>query len=208
MNQLWIGWEKPVKTNGCGWDIGGRVDLMYGSDWRYGLCNGLETNLDAPNQIYGFIMPQFYLEVGYNDLTVKIGHYAPSIGYEVVAAPGNFFYSHSYALGYSEPVLVTGFQGDYKLNESLEPHCRSPRRLQSVPGRGRQVPFPGRGKWHNDEHKVSVSLMTDIGPQVNGLDPLGQNNQYELTLVFKKQFSEKLLYAFEQVFGGTEENAD
>ena len=61
-------------------------------------------------------MPQFYMEVGYNDLTVRMGHYAPSIGYEVVAAPGNFFYSHSYALAYSEPVLVTGLQADYKLN--------------------------------------------------------------------------------------------
>ena len=49
MNQLWLGWERPVKTDGCGWDIGGRVDLMYGSDWRYGECYGLETNLDAPN---------------------------------------------------------------------------------------------------------------------------------------------------------------
>ena len=36
MNQLWLGWERAVKTDGCGWDIGGRIDLMYGSDWRYG----------------------------------------------------------------------------------------------------------------------------------------------------------------------------
>ena len=60
MNQLWLGWERPVKTDGCGWDIGGRIDLMYGSDWRYGDCYGLETNLDAPNHLYGFILPQFY----------------------------------------------------------------------------------------------------------------------------------------------------
>ena len=213
MNQLWLGWERPVKTDGCGWDIGGRIDLMYGSDWRYGLCNGLETNLDAPNQTYGFIMPQFYMEVGYNDLTVKIGHFAPSIGYEVVAAPGNFFYSHSYALGYSEPVLVTGFQGDYKLNEYWNFIAGLNEGFNEFQDEDGKFHFLGGVKWHNDEHKVSVSLMTDVGPQDVGpqfgpVDPLGRNNQYEFTLVFKKQFSEKLLYASEQVFGVTEENSD
>ena len=181
MNQLWLGWERPVKTDGCGWDIGGRVDLMYGTDWRYGLCNGLETNLDAPNRIYGFIMPQFYLEVGYDNLTVKLGHFAPSIGYEVVAAPGNFFYSHSYVLGYSEPVLVTGFQADYKLNESWNLIGGLNEGFNQFQDEDGKFHFLGGVKWHNDEHKVSFSLMTDIGPQVNSLDPLGQNNQYELT---------------------------
>ena len=59
--------------------------------------------------------------------------------------------------------------------------------------------FLGGVKWHNDEHKVSVSLMTDIGPQYAAAD-----NQFLYSLVFKKQISEKLLYAFEQVLGGTE----
>ena len=40
------------------------------------------------------------------------------MGYEIVAAPGNFFYSHSYDLGYAEPVLVTGIQADYKLSDN------------------------------------------------------------------------------------------
>ena len=172
------------------------------------MCNGLETNLDAPNKLYGLILPQFYMEVGYNDLTVKIGHYAPSIGYEVVAAPGNFFYSHSYALGYSEPVLVTGLQADYKLNDFWNLIGGFHEGFNQFQNENGKFHFLGGVKWHNDEHKVSVSLMTDVGPQANSLDPLGQNNQYEYTLVFKKQLSEKFSYAFEHVFGVTEENAD
>jgi hypothetical protein len=199
MNQLWVGWEKAVKTDGCGWDIGGRIDLMYGSDWRYGECFGLETNIDAPNHLYGFIMPQFYMEVGYNDLTVKLGHYAPSIGYEVVAAPGNFFYSHSYALGYSEPVLVTGVQGDYKLNNHWNFIAGFHDGFNAFEDPNGMFHFLGGAKWHNDEHKVSVSWMTDLGPQ--GPAP---NGQYVSVLVFKKQLHEKWVYAFEQVLGGTE----
>ena len=166
MNQLWLGWERPVKTDGCGWDIGGRIDLMYGSDWRYGECYGLETNLDAPNHLYGFILPQFYMEVGYNDLTVKMGHFAPSIGYEVVAAPGNFFYSHSYALGYSEPVLVTGLQADYKLSNHWNVIGGFNNGFNEFEDQNGMLHFLGGAKWHNDEHKVSLSLMTDIGPQM------------------------------------------
>ncbi len=201
MNQLWLGWEKAVKQSDCGgWDIGGRVDLMYGSDWRYGECYGLETNLDSPNHLYGLILPQFYMEVGYNNLSVKMGHFAPSIGYEVVAAPGNFFYSHSYALGYSEPVLVTGLQADYRIGDHWNVIGGFNNGFNQFVDQNGMLHFLGGAKWHNDEHKVSLSWMIDAGPQ----DPLGQNNQYVSSLVFKKQFNEKLSYAFEQTFGGTE----
>ena len=38
------------------------------------------------------ILPQFYLEVAVNNLTVKLGHFATFTSYEVVPAPMNFFY--------------------------------------------------------------------------------------------------------------------
>jgi hypothetical protein len=198
MNQLWLGWEKPVKTDGCGWDVGGRIDLVYGSDWRYGECYGLETNIDATG-LYGFIMPQFYAEVGYNNLTVKMGHFAASVGYEVVPAPGNFFYSHSFALGYSEPVLVTGLQSDYKINDSWDVIAGFNNGFNQFVDQNGMLHFLGGWKWHK-EREISLSWMIDVGPQ----DPAGQNQQYVYSLVFQKQLNAKLVYAFEQVMGGTE----
>ena len=35
MNQLWLYAEKETNTGGYGWDVGGRVDFMYGTDWRF-----------------------------------------------------------------------------------------------------------------------------------------------------------------------------
>ena len=46
--------------------------------------------------------------------------------------------------------------------------------------------FLGGLKWHNDEQKISLSLMFDVGPQ----DPRA-DSQYEYSLVFKKQLTEK-----------------
>ena len=119
LNQAWLYFVRPTKTDGCGWDIGGRIDLVYGTDWRFGQCNGLETRIDDPNSFYGLVLPQFYLEVAYNDLTVKMGHFATLTSLELVPAPLNFFYSHSYLMaGYYDPLLVTGLQAEYKLNDN------------------------------------------------------------------------------------------
>ena len=57
---------------------------------------------------YGSAIPQLYLEAGYGDLSCKVGHFYTIIGYEVVTAPDNFFYSHAYTMYNSEPFTHTG----------------------------------------------------------------------------------------------------
>jgi hypothetical protein len=198
LNQVWFGFERKVDTKGCGFDVGGRIDIMYGSDWRYGDSYGLETHLDYQHQLYGLILPQMYLEVAYNDLTVRLGHWAPSIGYEVVAAPGNFFYTHSYALAYSEPVLVTGMQADYKLSDQWNVIGGFNQGYMVFDDGNAQLNFLGGVKWHNDDTKTSVSFMLDAGNQeLQGITQL-----FDYSLVFKQQLTENLLYAFEHVYGG------
>ena len=51
LNQAWLYFVRPTKTDGCGFDIGGRVDVVYGDDWRFGQCAGLETTLRRPQQL-------------------------------------------------------------------------------------------------------------------------------------------------------------
>ncbi len=62
---------------------------------------------------------RLYGEIAYDDLKVKIGHFYTPIGYEVVQAPQNFFYSHSYSHTYGEPFTHTGFLGDYACSEKV-----------------------------------------------------------------------------------------
>ena len=66
--------------------------------------------------------------------------------------------------------------------------------------------FLGGAKWHNDQQKTSLSFMVNVGPQLSNSTPnAAEDNQFLYSLVFKKRFSEKLLYAFEQTLGGTQE---
>ena len=58
---------------------------------------------------------KLYFEAGYGDLTVKIGHFYTIIGWEVVTAPDNFFYSHAYTMYNSEPFTHTGVLATYNV---------------------------------------------------------------------------------------------
>ena len=124
MNQLYAIAEKKIDTGGCGWDWGGRVDVLYGTDYIYTQAIGLETrDTGAPkwnsDPFYGVAMPQAYVELGYNDLSVKVGHFYTAHGYEVVPATGNFFYTHAYAMQYGEPFTHTGALATWKLSDNL-----------------------------------------------------------------------------------------
>ena len=56
-----------------------------------------------------------YMEVGMDDLSVKIGRMLGILGYETIPPMCNFFYSRSYSMCYGEPLLITGVMGKYKL---------------------------------------------------------------------------------------------
>lgn len=123
MPQLWGFLEKAVDTGGCGWDLGGRVDYVFGTDGpdtqAFGGSNdGWDNDWDSSRD-YGSAIPQLYLEVGYDDWTVKVGHFFTLIGYEVVPAPDNFFFSHAYTMYYGEPFTHTGALATYSANDNV-----------------------------------------------------------------------------------------
>ena len=120
LHQLWMHVEKDATAaEGFGW--GGRVDYVYGVDAQDTQAFGINNNHwdnDWDNGIYGTAMPQAYGEVAYGDSSIKFGHFYTIIGYEVVTAPDNFFYSHAYTMINSEPFTHTGAlfthnQGEY-----------------------------------------------------------------------------------------------
>jgi len=123
-NQVYLVMEKSLKTDDCNWDIGGRVDLLYGTDYIYAQSVGFETNPDGSPKWnagidYGLAMPQIYGEVGYGKLSLKLGRFYTTIGYESMMAINNFFYSMNYALRYAEPTTHTGGVFTWKHSDEL-----------------------------------------------------------------------------------------
>jgi hypothetical protein len=122
VNQAYITMGREADNGGCGWAWGGRMDLLYGTDYIFTQAAGLELQPDGTNawnghRQYGFAMPQAYADVAYNDLSVRVGHFYTIMGYEKVQAPSNFFYSHAYTKQYGEPFTHTGALATYNYND-------------------------------------------------------------------------------------------
>ena len=199
MNQAWLYFVKPTDTGGCGVDIGGRIDVIEGTDWRYGQCVGLEDRIDSPNSYYGLVLPQFYMEVAVNDLTVKLGHFGTFTSWELVPAPLNFFYSHSYLSGgYFDPLLVTGLQADYKLDDQWTVVGGFNRGWLRFEDPTDTISFLGGVKWNSCDKRAKMSLMVDAGPQVGFT---GLHDRNTLYLVYTYQFCEHLQYASQYDLG-------
>ena len=125
IHQTWLWAEKKAQQKPCCWDWGFRTDVLYGVDaadtqafgndpgkWDY--LNGFDHG------IYGWALPQVYAEFAYDKLDVKIGHFFTLVGYEVVPAKDNFFYSHAFTQYYSEPFTHTGAIATYNLTDKLQ----------------------------------------------------------------------------------------
>ncbi|MEM7475261.1 MAG: outer membrane beta-barrel protein [Planctomycetota bacterium] len=120
LNQAWLYAEK-VADGSDGIGFGGRIDYVYGVDAQdtqaFGIANG-HWDEGWDNGIYGHAIPQLYGQVAFGDVSVIAGHFYTLIGYEVVGAPGNFFYSHSYTMYRSEPFTHTGVLATYEANDT------------------------------------------------------------------------------------------
>lgn len=122
LNQLYLLAERRVTRAAGQWDVGGRVDFLFGSDAQFAQALGSPAgHWDARltgNRFYNVALPQAYLELFApfgNGVTAKLGHFYTIIGNESVLAPDNFFYSHSYTMQYGEPFTHTGVLFDYPL---------------------------------------------------------------------------------------------
>jgi hypothetical protein len=124
LHQAWLYAEKvaePREDGGLG--FGFRIDGMYGIDANdtqsFGNNFGV-WDLDPSFQRgggYGWAIPQLYGEVAGENWSVKIGHFYTLVGYEVVTAPDNFFYSHAITMYNSEPFTHTGAIGTFNVSD-------------------------------------------------------------------------------------------
>ena len=123
LHQAWMYLGKEAQT-GNGIDFGFRVDFMFGSDapdtQAFGDGSWDASWITDNSGDYGFAMPQLYSEVALGDTVVKMGHFYTIIGYEVVQAPQNFFYSHAYTMVYNEPRTHTGILAQTPLGSHIK----------------------------------------------------------------------------------------
>ncbi len=206
VNQLNLFAQKFIDMESETWDYGGRFDILYGTDARYTQATGLDDELISEKdfRFYDLSIPQAYVElyspVG-NGLTAKLGHFYTIIGYEVVNAPDNFFYSHAYTMQYGEPFTHTGVLFSYPLNNNFSVNAGVVNGWDNFDENLSNWNFIGNIAWSDDDETSSVVLSLITGDT----DDVSSKNRTMYSLVATHHFDEKLHYIFQHDFGYQEQ---
>jgi hypothetical protein len=134
LNQVVLRFERSVATDK--FDVGGLIEVMYGSDAARMHATGLGYNGSDPTDdndpndpdavnnshpIHQFDIPQAYLTINVpvgNGLQLMVGKFVSLLGYETIDPRGNAFYSHSWIFN-AMPFTHTGVVASYQINEQL-----------------------------------------------------------------------------------------
>jgi hypothetical protein len=226
MNQVYLTFGKMVDNTCRSWDIGGRVDLLYGTDYFFTQAVGLETASDGFNlatvsnkwngpgprsgfggaAIYGLALPQVYAEVLtplLKSTSVKLGHFYTILGYESVMAPENFFYSRSYTMQYGEPRTHTGLLATSEPWPGWTFQYGFTRGWDTWEDPNSTFGFLGGITFTSRDDRTSLSATVHTGNE----DRAGDNNRTLASLVLLHQINCRWTYVFQHDFG-IEQNAE
>ena len=109
----------------------------------------------------------------------------------------NPLYSHSYAMAFSEPLLVTGVLAEYKATDNLSVLGGFHRGWMMFEDFNNCVDFMGGLRWTSNNKKASLSYAVSVGPQ----DVAGVQDRFVHTALFKWQVRESLQYIMQQDYG-------
>lgn len=117
-NQFSLAIERVVTANSESFDLGGRVEWMYGADARKVHSTGLFDyyGADPENQ---FDLTQAYVDVAIpigKGVRLRLGKFVTTLGFETIDPAGNWLYSHSFMFG-AIPFTHTGVLATYQLND-------------------------------------------------------------------------------------------
>ncbi len=206
LNQVYAIIERPVCDCGFGWDIGGRVDLLYGTDQRYTTARGLETRGDLSprwnSDDYGLALPQLYAEFYapvLSGINFKVGHFYTLIGYEVVPAAENFFYSHTYTMLYGEPFTHTGALGSTKLG-NFTLHSGITRGWDNWEDNNNDLAFLAGVTWTSQDEQTSLAFAYHGGREQDE-PPTNTDFRSMFSLVARHQINPCLQYVIQYDHG-------
>jgi hypothetical protein len=199
MNQLYLYLERPVNRQGSKWDLGGRVDFMFGTDaYKTQAFNHFDDDLISSRDLrfYDIAFPQAYLElfapIG-NGLSIKAGHFYTIIGKEGVTAPGNFFYSRNYSFTWAGPFTHTGVLLNYPVDNHFSIDAGAVMGWDNVDRQAGAWNFMGGVKWKNTDNSTSASLHVITGDYSERISA----NRTRYTLLINHDFTSRLHYTFQ-----------
>jgi len=217
LNQLYLYAEKKLQNDGSRWEVGGRLDVLFGSDARFLTVPGLEEHHDGTpkwngeGKQYGLAIPQAYLEFAapwMHGASLKAGHFYSIAGYETAAAPQNFFYSHAYTYLYGEPFTHTGALFTAKPSQLLTVSAGYTKGWDVLESNSNEYGILASVKLTSPSQRTSIAATVHSGQDVTGVRSGGaliDEDRHFVSLVLQHKFNDCLRYVFQHDFGYQED---
>jgi hypothetical protein len=169
LNQLYLIGERHLPGDGLG--VGGRVDLLYGEDYFLAESIGMEKRQDGSahwnSQYYGLALPQAYVALGNERVSLQMGHFYSVVGYEGVMSPDNFFYSKAYSYQFAGPFTHWGVQSNFKMNQSWNLQLGLTNGWDALDRVSDDVGFVGKVRYDNPTSEMWTSFALTTGKEFN-----------------------------------------
>jgi hypothetical protein len=171
MNQAAIYVERAVDPSKGKFDVGFRIEGLYGSDGRFVHANGLDFYGGDSPQLYPenqLDLTQAYVDFAIpagNGLKIRAGKFVTLLGYETINPNNDPLFSHAYLFGFAIPFTHTGVLGTYTVNDKVSVTAGMTRGWeQSLKDNNDMIDFLGQVSWKmNDKLTLIVSGIT--GPE-------------------------------------------
>jgi Putative beta-barrel porin-2, OmpL-like. bbp2 len=213
-NQAYLVMEMKRPDN-SDFGVGGRVDVLYGNDFFLAQSAGFELNRDGSrkwnsNTSMGLTMPQAYLEVGSDTLSVQVGHFYTIVGYEGVQSANNFFYSHAYSYQFAGPFTQWGGLVTWRPDSNWEVQAGPVNGWNTLDGTPNNVEFLGKAKYTSDSKDWWTSFAVITGNMPNnaaflpGIAP-ATANRTRYSFLYDRKITNNLEYVFHQWLGAQQD---
>lgn len=197
MNQAWLWAEKALDPN-KDIDFGARVDIMYGTNFRFNVATGLEDNINGSHAFYGLAIPQFYTQLKYCNWTLKSGHWVSPVGFFTVDMTQNFFNTLPYTYQYGEPFTHTGSIATYTIDDKTSVGGGFTRGWDNFDNTTPNLGLIGTAN-KTFEDGGSLAWVGMLSQEQN--QALDFKKRYLQTLVYSKAITDRITYVGQSDFG-------
>ena len=205
-NQLDFNVERTVNISPGEWDVGGRIEVLYGADARFIHANGLfdeHADDESSDPVYPgpenqFDIPQLYADVNVpigNGLRVRAGKF---LFFKQIDPNASVFYSHSYTFGGALPFTLTGLTGYYELSDQWSAEAGINRGWgQALEDNNGAISAHGRVRYTPSD-RTSFAFLFITGPEMDG-----NSGAYRTAVDFvgSHRVTDKLTVMFDLVYG-------
>ncbi len=198
LNQLDLSVEKKVDLTAHQFDIGGRLDAMYGSDARFITSSGLFDRQAPFAQEAWFDLPQVYVDLALpiaNGVRLRVGKFE---FFKTTDPNASAFYTHPIEYASSFPYTLTGISGYYPITPELSVEAGISRGWdQSLRDNNGAIDAFGRVTWNVTDRSRFIAAFI-VGPE-----QFHDNSHYTTAVDISYAFaaSDQLIFLIDGIYG-------